>query len=321
MTRDFHSAPIKFILSALIGLALVGGCASSPSVSHSATEKLVVAIQPTLAADEMLEKARPIETYLEQSLGDVDVQIYAPLSQAGVIEALRFGQADIAFMGAWPAYLAVEKAGASLELAEVRHVLVDGKSVEATYYYSYWVVPTDSPLASLDETRGTRACFPSPISTSGYVAPVGKLIELGLLTRQENAEADPTHFFRDVRFGGGYQQCWQALLSGQVDVTVIAGDVPETLYNEVLDNTRVLEKQGPIPSHGILVRHDLAEPLRARAITAIEGLGAPEYRELMQSFISGIFVGFERTTADKHLGALKAYLKEAGLTYTEKIAP
>lgn len=306
---------IRLVLTSIFLLLLSVACAPAQTKT-----RLVIAIQPTLAATEMLEKAKPLEQFLEQKLGgDVDVEIYVPLSQAGVIESLRFGQAHVAFMGAWPAQLAVELAGADLALAEVRQVIIDDKPVEATSYYSYWVVPTNSPLKSLAELRGKRACFPSPISTSGYVAPMGRMVELGLLAKPEKGEVDPKAFFADVRFGSGYGQCWEALKSNQVDVSIIAGDVPEKLYNEVLANTRTLEKQGPIPSHGILVSKELKEPLRGRAVEAILALNAPAQRELMRGFISSIFVGFEKTNASTHLGTLKTYLNQSGLSFNERV--
>ncbi len=301
----------------IIWLVLAAAC--SPAAAPVAKQKLVVAIQPTLAATDMLEKAKPLEQFLEQKLGDVDVEIYVPMSQAGVIEALRFGQAQVAFMSAWPAYLATDLAGAELVLAEIREVMIDDKMTQATYYFSYWVVPKDSAYQSLADLRGKKACFPSPISTSGYVSPMGRMLELGLVTKPERGEADPRKFFSDAIFSGGYSQCWEALKAKQVDVAIIAGDVPEKLYNEVLANTRVLEKQGPIPSHGVLLSKDLKEPLRTRAIDAISALGAPEQRTLMRGFISSIFVGFEKTTADKHLGTLNMYLKQTGLGFTERV--
>jgi phosphonate transport system substrate-binding protein len=282
------------------------------------TEKLVIAVQPTFAVAEMMETVKPLERFLEERLPGVDVEIYIPLSQAGVIEALRFGQAHVAFMGPWAAHLAVEMAGAELALAEVREVVVDGKKTEGTYYYSYWVVPKDSPLQSLAELKGKGVCFPSPVSGSGYVAPMGRLVELKLVDRG-SGEADPRSFFRDVLFAGGYGQCWQVLRSGQVDASVIAGDVPERLFNEVLANTRVLEKQGPLPSHAVLLSSRLAEPLRSRAVEAIAALGAPEYRPLMRRFISGIFTGFQRSTPAEHLGAFRRYLELTGLRFTERI--
>jgi len=302
-------------LSLIALLALSSACRSGPE----AKERLVLAIQPTLATSEVLEKAKPLERFLEERLGNVDVEVYTPTSYAGVVEALRFGQADVAFLSAWPAALAVQLAGADLALAEVREVIIDEKKVEAPYYFSYWVVPKDSPYRALTELRGKRACFASPISTSGYVGPVGRLIELGLVPRPEKGEADPKKFFGDAIFGGGYQQCWEALKSGQVDVTIIAGDVSEKLYNEVLANTRTLEKQGPLPSHGVVFSKDLKEPLRSRVVEAIEALGAPEHRPLMRGFISSTFVGFKRTTFQEHLGALRQYLELSGLKFTEKI--
>lgn len=294
-------------------------CCATPAVAAPPQKKkLVIAVQPTFAVAEMMEKVKPLEQYLEGRLGDVNVEIYIPLSQAGVIEALRFGHAHVAFMGPWAAQLAVEMAGATVELAEMREVLIDGKKTEAPYYFSYWVVPGDSAYKSLQELKGKRACFPSPVSGSGYVAPMGRMVELQMLGRS-GGEVDPRQFFGDVLFAGGYGQCWQAMQNGMVDVTIIAGDVPEKLYTEVLAKTRILEKQGPLPSHAVLAGRGLEEPLRSRAIEAIASLGAPEHRVTMRQFISGIFTGFRKSDAEQHLGMFRQYLGLTGLRFTERI--
>ena len=285
-----------------------------------AQERVVIAIQPTIASDEMLTKSKPLQKFLEQNLGDkVKVDIYVPSSFAAVVESLRFGHAHVAFMSAWPALLAVQLGGAEVALAEVRQVLHGKEKVEAPYYYSYWVVLPNSPYQNLQSLKGKSACFPSPISTSGYVAPMGRLTELNLLQTPQGKETDPKAFFKEVLFGGGYGQCWQALKQGQVDVTIIAGDVPEKLYNEVLSSTRVLEQQGPIPSHGVVFSKELKEPLRSNVAQAIMKLSSPEHRDLMRSFISSTFVGFKPTTAAEHLGSLTRYLKLARLKYTERL--
>jgi phosphonate transport system substrate-binding protein len=251
--------------------------------------------------------------------GKIDVQVYVPSSFAAVVESLRFGHAQVAFMSAWPAQLAVQLGGAEVALAEVREVLHGTKKVEAPYYFSYWIVGKDSPYQSLQALKGKTACFPSPISTSGYVAPIGRMAELNLIPTQDGKEADPKTFFKEVLFGGGYGQCWQALKQGQVDTTVIAGDVPEKLYNEVLGATRIIETQGPIPSHAVVLSKELKEPLRSRAVQTVSRLGAPDQRELMRAFISSIFVGFKPTTAGEHLSSLNRYLKLANLKFTERL--
>jgi len=248
----------------------------------------------------------------------VDVELRFPTTYAGVVEALRFGHADAAFMSAWPAALAKKHAGAEVALAEVREVTIGAVKKEAPYYFSYWVVPKDSPYTSLQELRGKRVAFPSPLSTSGYVAPMARLVELGFLKVEKGKEADPKQFFGEVRFAGGYAQGWEALKQGQVDVAIIAGDVAESLYREVLANTRVLDEQGPIPSHAIVFSKDLKEPLRSELEKALLQLG-DERPDLMRKFISGIFVRFQPATTEEHLGALNRFLDSAGSVFTESL--
>lgn len=304
-----YIAPLMIL--AVIGFSPVPGFGQN---------KLVVAIQPTVASDEMLSKAKPLQQFIEKGLGGrTKVEIYVPSSYAAVVESLRFGHAHVAFMSAWPAQLAVRLGGAQVALAEVRQVLHGKDKVEAPHYYSYWVVAPDSPHKDLQSLKGKSACFPSPISTSGFVAPMGRMVEMNLLQPGEGKEADPKAYFKEVLFGGGYGQCWQALKQGQVDATVIAGDVPEKLYHEVLAGTRTIEQQGPIPSHAVVLSKELKEPLRSRAVQTITKLSAPEHRDLMRSFISSIFVGFKPTTADEHLASLQRYLKLANLKFTERL--
>ncbi len=311
---------MKFTFAYLHGLILSIACLGLTPNSSIAQNKLVVAIQPTVASDEILNKAKPLQQFLEKGLGgNTKVEIYVPSSYAAVVESLRFGHAQVALMSAWPAQLAVRLGGAQVALAEVRQVIHGKEKVDAPHYYSYWVVLPDSPHKDLQSMKGKSVCFSSPISTSGYVAPMGRLAELNLIQTSAGKEADPKTFFKEVLFGGGYGQCWQALKQGQVDTTIIAGDVPEKLYKEVLDSTRTIEQQGPIPSHAVVLSKELKDPLRARTVQAITKLGAPEHRDLMRSFISSIFVGFKPTTAEEHLGSLDRYLKLVGLKYTERL--
>ena len=313
---------IIFKVIRLLSLSAISWLVSNPIVSQQsfAQEKLVIAIQPTLSSDEMLNKAKPLEKFIRGSLGGkTEVQIYVPSSYAAVGESLRFGHAHVGFMSAWPAQLAVRLGGAEVPLAEVRQVIIGKEKKEAPYYFSYWVVLPNSPYQNLQSLKGKVVCFPSPISTSGYVAPMGRLAELNLIQTTQGKEANPKTFFKEVLFGGGYGQCWQALKQGQVDATVTAGDIPEKLYNEVISSTRTIEQQGPIPSHAVVFSKELKDPLRSRTIQTITKLGEPQHRDLMRSFISSIFVGFKPTTADEHLGSLNNYLKLVGLRYTERL--
>lgn len=306
----------------LRGIAVMTGTATllgaAAACGGDEKEALVIAVQPSSTAEELAAQATELERFLEDRV-DTDVVLRFPTTYAGVIEALRFGHADAAFMGSWPAALANKHAGAEVVLAEIREVSIGDEVTEAPYYYSYWVVPKESPVRSLEDLRGKRVAFPSQLSTSGYVAPVARLIELGLLEAPTDGEANPRDFFGDVTFAGGYAQAWEALRAGQVDATVIAGDVPRDLYDEVLANTRVIEQQGPIPSHAVVVSKDLGEPMRSRLVDALMELGDGRYRDLMRKFVSGIFVRFERTTTGEHLGSLDRFLDATGFAFIERV--
>ncbi|MBI3047154.1 MAG: phosphate/phosphite/phosphonate ABC transporter substrate-binding protein [Acidobacteria bacterium] len=302
-------------IAAVLGAVLAAGCGGT---EPAAPTRLVIAVQPTATAEQLAAESKELEQFLEARLPNVDVELRVPTLFAGVIEALRFGHADAAFMSAWPAALAQKHAGAEVALAEVRQVLIDRETVERPFYYSYWVVMPGSPYKSLSDLKGRRVAFPSPLSTSGYVMPMAKLVELGHLTPGEG-EADPEQFFGQVLFAGGYAQAWQALKAGQVDATIIAGDVPAALYNEVLAATRVVESQGPIPSHAVVFAKTLQEPMRSQLRDALMALGDEQHRDLMRRFISGIFVRFQPATTEEHLASLQQSLEATNLRFTERL--
>jgi phosphonate transport system substrate-binding protein len=287
---------------------------------QQAPTTVTVAIQPTAQAADIQAQGQQLEQFLEERT-DYDIQIYVPLSYAGVIEALRFGQADVAFMSAWPSYLAVNRANASLELAEVREVIINDTLTDATYYFSYWVTRPDSPANSLEELRDLRAAFPSPLSTSGYVMPMYSLVNQSLIQVEPEEEVDPESFFSEVLFAGGYQQAWEALRNGVVDVSIIAGDVSEDLYFEVLNNTKVIHEQGPIPSHGVVFNNDIDPSVKENLKAAMLEIGNDDSsRQIMRDLVSAIFIGFQETTAEEHLASLNGALNATGLAFTEEIS-
>jgi phosphonate transport system substrate-binding protein len=308
-----RSNKIAAIATTVVIAVLMAACGG-----ESEKETLVIAVQPSANQTELSDQASELETFLENRV-DANVELRFPTSYGGVIESLRFGHADAAFMGAWPASIAADKADAEVTLAEIREVIIGDEATEEPFYYSYWVVKEDSPYQSLADLEGKAAAFPSQLSTSGYVAPMARMKELGMVTADEGESVDPGDFFGEVFFAGGYAQAWEALQAGQVDVSVIAGDVPQDLYREVLDNTRVIEEQGPIPSHAVVFSDSLEDPLRTDLKDALLELGDDEHRELMRKFVSGIFVRFEERTTEEHLGSLNAYLEETGLAFTENL--
>ncbi|MCS7143060.1 MAG: phosphate/phosphite/phosphonate ABC transporter substrate-binding protein [Aigarchaeota archaeon] len=279
-------------------------------------DRLIIAVQPTQNPVEIKELSRDLADFLSRRIG-LPVEIYVPTDYTGVIEGLRFKTVHLALMGSWPAYLAVQRSGSELMLVEVRTVAVGDRVINATNYYSYWIVLKDSAYKSLEELRGKKVCFPSRVSSSGYLAPMAKLVELGLIEKR-GASVDPEDFFGkgNVVFGGGYGQCWEALRARQVDVTVMAGDVSYSLYTQAMSASKVLESQGPLPSHGVVVIKDLPNDLKQRVKQAFLELSGPEHQYLMRRFVSSLFVGFEAKSAEEHFSALQKYITLTGFEFT-----
>ncbi|MBI2323744.1 MAG: phosphate/phosphite/phosphonate ABC transporter substrate-binding protein [Chloroflexi bacterium] len=282
-------ATLAFLLAAAIAASACAPAASPAASSPQAAKtKIVIAVQPTATPETLSANAKELDEFLEKRLGR-EVELVFPTTFAGVVESLRFGHAHAAFMSAWPARLAWKVAGADVGLAEVREVVIGQDKKEETFYFSYWIVKKDSPITKLEELRGKRVAFPSQLSTSGYVAPLARLVDLGLVAKPApGKEADPKTFFGQVAFAGGYQQGWEALKAGQVDAAIIAGDVPEALYREVLASTKVIDQQGPIPSHGVAFAKQLDAETKQQLKDALLELGKTEHRPLMRKGIAPI---------------------------------
>ncbi|HVL87914.1 MAG TPA: phosphate/phosphite/phosphonate ABC transporter substrate-binding protein [Candidatus Thermoplasmatota archaeon] len=313
----------KMILCSIaVGTLVLAGCLgplpSATNGSNGGATTIRLAIQPTQDAAAIQSQAADLERFLEEQTG-YDFQIFVPLTYIGVIEALKYGHADVAMMSAWPAATAAAVANARIELAEWREVIVQGQPVIAPSYYSYYVVLADSPYQTLDELRGKTVAYPSTTSTSGYVYPVAKLVERQLVPAPAaGREADPKAFFGNVLASGGYQGAWNALRNGQADVAVTAGDIAASLFYEVLNNTRVVETQGPIPSHAVVFGEEFTGEKAARTKAAFLELKG-EKKETMRKLVSAIFVEFRATTTAEHVAPLQSALTTTGLRLVERL--
>ncbi len=310
-------APLALLLA--LTIVLVGCGQPAPAPQTTGGTKITIAVQPTATPEQLSANAKELRDFLTGKMGR-EVELVFPTTYAGVVESLRFGHAQAAFMSAWPARLAWKIAEADVALAEVREVVIGQDKKEETFYFSYWIVPKNSPITKLEDLRGKRVAFPSQLSTSGYVAPLARLVELGLVAKPPaGREADPKTFFGQVTFAGGYQQGWEALKAGQVDAAIIAGDVAESLYREVLNGTTVIDQQGPVPSHAVVFAKQVDAQTKQKLRDALLELGTTQHRPLMRRFISGIFVGFKPTTAEEHLASLAKYLDTTQLAFVEPL--
>jgi phosphonate transport system substrate-binding protein len=81
-------------------------------------DTITIGFIPVEKADELTPKAQALETFLETELG-VDVEIVVPTNYETIIEGMRFGHIDAAFMDTGPAWITHQRTGAEAVMAEL----------------------------------------------------------------------------------------------------------------------------------------------------------------------------------------------------------
>lgn len=259
------SEPMNPTLRVLAILTLLGatGC------SRNEPTTLVIAFQPQEDTAKLAPNAAALAHFIGEKIG-LPTKVFLPADYIAVVEALRGKQADVAYFSAWPYALATELAGAEIFAAERRN--------GETHYWSHWYVRADSPYKSLADLKGKPIAFTSPTSTSGWLFPMAKLTEEGVVAKG----ADPKSAFSDVLFAGGYEQALKALVAGQVEAAAASDYAPARFLSvEQRAGVRVLAKQGPVPTHVLAWRKDLPPATKEKIRAAFLALNEPANKVLL----------------------------------------
>ncbi|KAF6242692.1 hypothetical protein C6988_05725 [Nitrosopumilus sp. b1] len=221
-------------------------------------KKITIAVMPNEDPKKFEMQGNALEEYFTNKLG-IETEFFYPIDATTTVESMVTGSTQIAFMSARPAQLANERSDGKslLFMAEVRPFDSDSGEKLDTFYYSEFWVKKDSGINTLEDAKGKNVAFSGPTSTSGYLFPMAKLVDKGLIKGGD----DPKTYFGNVLFSGGYQQSLTALIAGQVDIAA-GGDHAKYrfLTPEEQSQIKVIEKQGPVPTHGIIYRTDLVSP-------------------------------------------------------------
>ena len=240
-------------LSLLVTVSLLVGCAEQSDEAEAVAgtvKKIIVALEPDKDPDAMLEDRAALESYLSETTGK-PVEAIVPMSSAVIYEGLRNGTIDLAYLSATAAAKLIEQDIIDILLAE----LIDGKP----YYKSYWITLKDAPYQNIAELKGQPIAFSSRTSTSGFLIPVWDLYTQGLI----DLENGPEGFFGEghVFYGTGYVSAAERVLRGEALAAAVSYyvlDKDKHLSKAQRERLRMLDSQGPVPSHVIVVRKGLS---------------------------------------------------------------
>ncbi len=167
-----------------------------------------------------LRDSEPLRAYLAETL-DLEVLVTTGTSYSAVIEAMRADRVDAMMVGPLAFALAERIADAEPIAVLAIEGVLEGldqlpDEIPAPFYYSVFVTQKGSGIRTLQDLEGLDFAFVDPASTSGYSAPVVRLINEieGLET-----PADVEDWLTPI-FAGSHPSAVTALANGQVTAAV-----------------------------------------------------------------------------------------------------
>jgi phosphonate transport system substrate-binding protein len=262
---------------------------------------LVLALKPDKNPDALLEEKKALEDFLAQRLAR-PVKVIVPLSSAVIVEGFANGTIDLGYLSATDLARARKVGGARLLLA--------GEFPGGLRSYrSYWLTLADRPYTDIAQLRGKPVAFASKTSTSGFVVPLWDLRQRGLVSER----GDPEEFFGrgNVFFGVGYVSAVERVFAGEAEAAAVSDyvfDQDKHLTAAQRARLKVVQAQGPVPSHVIAVRASLPAAEADAVRTALLAFNDGANTALRDRLFTTKLVA---ASEDEHLAALTAALELA----------
>lgn len=169
---------------------------------------------------------------------------------AEVNSMLKSGEVDMAFVCSRPYVDGKEEFG--LEL------LVAPQMCGKAEYYSYIIVPRDSPATSLADLKGKIFAFSDPLSNTGKLAPSYALSLQG---------KTPDTFFAKYIYTHAHDKTLKLVAGRVVDggaLDSLVWDYGQQKNSRYISQTRVIERLGPYGIPPVVVRKGLDPATRAK---------------------------------------------------------
>lgn len=218
--------------------------------SFSEIKEIVIALKPDKNPDQMVTERKALEAELSKSLNH-KVKVIIPTSSAVILQGFANGTIDLGYLSSLDMVNA--------ENAKAAELLLVGRINGKTSYESIWLVKAESTYSTIKDLQNKPVAFASRTSTSGYLIPYWNLIKLGLLQEKQ----DPLTYFGNgnVWYGSGYMTAVQRVLDGTAEAAAVSDyvfDQDKHLSADQKSKLKVLQRQGPVPTHVIAARKTLS---------------------------------------------------------------
>lgn len=240
-----------------------------PAVAQKEVLPLRVAVAGVISPKGTVESYTPLLEYLSREL-DRPVELVQRRTYAEVNDLIERGEVDLAFVCTSAYVVGHREFGMKLLAAPE----VNGQAV----YYSYLIVPADSPAKSMADLRGKVFAFTDPMSNTGRLYPTYLVRQLG---------ETPETFFRRIFFTYSHDDAIRAVAAGLADgagVDSLVYDFAVARDPELAAKTKVIHRSPPFGSPPAVVNPNLSPKLQAELQRLLLELDdSPEGRKVLQS--------------------------------------
>lgn len=292
---------LAFLALLALGATMLAGCTAADDTLRIA----FVAKDTATAPHEDLDR---LAAFIEAETGrDTKVQFFTSSHLA--LEAVRFGQADVASVDGAAAWLAWTQNDLQAIASETRS---DGR----THYNAAAWVRDDSDIETVADFAGRTSCHTGATKSAGMMMPMSYLIREGLIDASGYSDVSQLPdiaraFFDEPVIGGayeGYNGALRCLSEGVGEIAFVRDTTPadycaqdpEPWCLDVSEYRMVLEF-GAVPEHPFMVSPDLDADVRDDLQAALLALDdSDDGREILDStFGTG---GIVAVTTEEHLG-------------------
>ena len=249
----------RTFLTAISTLAL----AASAFAGDYNPDTLKVALLPDENAATVIQDNKPLEAYLEQSLGK-EIELIVTTDYSSMIEAMRFGRIDIAYFGPASYTIAKDKMqGGDLDITPFAARLKDG----STTYQAVLIANAESAIEKIEDIKGSKIdiAYGDPASTSSHFAPKFTLMNEGVM--------DETDY--KSNFLGAHDAVAVNVQRGNAPVGGLSRPIFERMVEKgTIDpaKVRVLGYSADIPQYPWVMRTDLAADVQDKLKAAFYDL-------------------------------------------------
>lgn len=248
------------LLSAMVAFgSFAAGCGGNSQEAEKKT--FTIAYAP----NESTTDSTDARSTLAKDLGKVinmEVKEIQASDYTAIIEALRTGKADMAYMGALAVAMGSERAGVTPIVMKAPN----GDKAQAVYHSVFVTQKNNSEINSIKDFKGKTIAFVDPDSTSGNLVPTSEIMkafpDLHLTNEKIHTNGE---FFEAVSFSGKHQAGLQAVIKGDVDIVPISDQIMASEFkngNADENAVKVVHSSAAIPAEAMVVSKTVNEDLK-----------------------------------------------------------